>query len=84
VIGGGLAAGLIIGRILRGGAETATAGNTDAGSAGGMYSGTGSRTYADSSITPAGDRDLFANDVATGIDSRDEVLTAKSTKRSRS
>jgi hypothetical protein len=84
VIGGGLAAGLIVGRILRGGAETATAGNAGSGSFGEAYSGTARGTYSDSSSSAAADRDLFANDVATGRGSRDDAVTAKSTKRPRS
>ena len=81
VIGGGLAAGLIIGRILRGGAETAA---SDArmtqggsiGSTGSTYGSTGS-TYAGGGSSSTIDDDLLLSDSATGDAVRDEAPTVR-------
>ena len=92
VIGAGLAAGLVIGRILRGGAEAAGGGKSEQGYRDqyrGAYASSGSRKsgYSSSAYGATGygastydttvDNDLLS-DSATGDAVRDEATTARS------
>lgn len=89
VIGAGLAAGLIIGRVLRGGAETAADGGSQMGDRrgyGGTYESTRTqRGYRASSYGTSGagasaygSTDDMLRDSATGDAVRDEAPTARS------